>query len=204
MNWNRVVMVGLLGACLGGLVGCQTPQTEETAVADEPRGAVEAEETETREAEAQEQALEADDEMARPAGRTLSAEELVANHRMEEFKRTADPEFANPGTTEWRRADLPDSMAGPGMESPGDLLAALRVESRLDRDLGSELMEITARVAEEGDQATGVLLLWGILDDSMIGQDLRLTMERSGEGWMPVGLQERFHCVRGVSGELCL
>lgn len=203
MKMKNLLMVSLVGLLVGGAMACQTPQTDETAVADEPQ----AMEEQALEAEAQEQALEAEaeaDEMARPGGRTLSEEELLSNHRMVELERTADREFSNPGTTGWRRADLPDGMGGPAMDSPGEVLAALRAESRVDSQLGTDVLEITSRMAVEGDQATGVLLLWWLMDDSVIGRDMKLTMEREGQGWMPVSLEERFHCLRGVDGELCL
>ena len=115
-----------------------------------------------------------------------------------------------PGSTDWRDADrpVPERLAegAQGAQTPGSLLGQLIEELRLDVRLGTEVWEQTTRVhREEEGRAVGLVMQWGLKDDSMAGMDLRVQMVRDDEAWFVEGLDERFHCRRGVTDDgLCL
>jgi hypothetical protein len=54
------------------------------------------------------------------------------------------------------------------------------------------------------DQAYVAVLSYGMADDAVAGRDVRMTITRSDDGWEPGGAEERFHCMRGVDGDLCV
>ena len=67
-------------------------------------------------------------------------------------------------------------------------------------------MATTARIWRAEDDAIGVILNWGLQDDSVAGHDFRIHMRRDADGgWMVERLEERFHCARGVTADgLCI
>ncbi len=211
-DWIRgCLVVGLSVGCIGGLVACQTPGQSEEAVADEP-AAMTAEESvaeektieeETAEGETAEEAVA---EESAPSGsvQRWSREGLLENRRMEEFTATANPDFANPGTTDWREAEVPAALRDETFPAPGGALVALQQAVDIDAQLGMDLRELTARAYIDGDEAGGALLLWGFKDDSLAGKDIMVMLEADGDAWRVASMQERFHCVRGTVGELCM
>lgn len=114
-----------------------------------------------------------------------------------------------PGTTPWRPARLPDE--GDGVDAlraatPGALLARVLDRIGWNDDLGTEAWEQTLRVwrGEEGD-AVGVALRWGLQDDAIAGHDVRVRMRETTGGWAVAGIEERFHCARGITADrFCL
>jgi hypothetical protein len=117
----------------------------------------------------------------------------------------------SPGTTGWRDADItfraeftdPDSA---DYTTPGVLLHGFIGVIGSPVMLGQDVWEYTARIMmNETDRATGVLLVWGLQDDAMAGHDLKVGMQRHGDYWHIVKLEERYHCRRGVTDHgLCL
>lgn len=143
------------------------------------------------------------------AVRPWSAEGLVEQPRLAEYAPGARAAGLDPGTSQWRAAGLalPQRFAEPGVaggrwESPGALLAALLSELGLADRLGLDVWETTTRVLfTQEDEATGVVLLWGLKDDAIAGTDLRVRLRRVPAGWMVTALEERHHCRRGVTGD---
>jgi hypothetical protein len=138
-----------------------------------------------------------------------SREGLEAQPRMAEFRRrtaAAMAEFA-PGTTAWRARGVPGgATALPAAASPGALLHAVALALGWPEALGEDAWEQSYRVWREGpDRALGTVLVWGLQDDSLVGQDLLVRMRRGAAGWVVEGVEERFHCGRGVTAEgLCV
>jgi hypothetical protein len=115
------------------------------------------------------------------------------------------PEGYEPGSTDWRPHDPPADLDDT-YGSPGELAIALA--AALDAgSLGQDLWETTTRVLldqSDPDQAYVAVLSYGMADDAVAGRDVRMTITRSDDGWEPGGAEERFHCMRGVDGDLCV
>ncbi|MFU8805127.1 MAG: hypothetical protein ACNA8W_15035 [Bradymonadaceae bacterium] len=153
---------------------------------------------------------------ARPAeileeARPWDRDGLEAQPRQAALARDTPEEMEfSPGTTDWRPSvrKLPEPMVSPlpdGPTSPGALLNEVTRELGFGDGLGEEVWEMTTRVwQEDEDSAVGMILQWGFKDDSVAGSDVRLTMRRSDQTWTIEELEERFHCRRGVSEDLCL
>lgn len=149
---------------------------------------------------------------AEDANDSLWQEEgLGYQFRLERLQESAAEYGFEPGTTRWQEANSEqlDDLAGlepTGWPTPGNLLYAFIAQLGAAGALSTETWEITTRVFREGDQAIGAALLWGFKDDSVTGQDWRVTMEQQDGAWQPVQLETRYHCARGVSedADLCL
>jgi hypothetical protein len=161
--------------------------------------------------EAQEQRIhELEAGLDRPA-RQWSAEGLSDQPRMAELKAMAEvlPDIGTPGTTSWRESDLaiPEAFtrAGSTYQTPGALVAGLVPALNLAERLGQGTWELTLRVylPEEG-QASAIIMRWGFWDDSVAGMDHLLGLRQHQANWYVVDVQERFHCWRGVTDDLCL
>jgi hypothetical protein len=115
------------------------------------------------------------------------------------------PDGYEPDSTDWRPHDAPADLDG-SYGSPGELAFALA--AALDAgSLGQDLWETTTRVLldrSDPDQAYVAVLSYGMADDAVAGRDVRMTITRSDDGWEPGGAEERFHCMRGVDGDLCV
>ncbi len=138
-----------------------------------------------------------------------SREGLTAQDRMEDLKEQRD-DF-EPGTTLWAETDheIPARLTEEGDErtsTPGALLSELTEALRLTDALGQDVWEQTTRVFyEDDDHVTGMIMQWGIKDDSMAGTDFRVRMGRDDDGWFVAEVEQRFHCARGVTeDQLCL
>lgn len=137
-----------------------------------------------------------------------SAEGLEAQPRIDELRRRVPPELGyRPGTTEWRRAEasLQQRSTEFTAAEPGVLLHSLLPVLDEAHPLGGEVWERTVRLlSEEGGRAVGVVLEWGLMDDSLAGRDLRLHLVEREGSWRVERVEERFHCRRGITGEgLC-
>jgi hypothetical protein len=189
-----VVFISLVVACDGPTA--ENEGESQSAEATEP-AALETEE--------EERAEESEDQLAPGGGVEMSREQLVEQPRMELLKESVDPDFANPETTDWADSerDIPDSMTGSSQAV--EELYALGAELRLNQALGQEFREQTYRILHpEEDQALGFIGLWGFMDDAMIGSDLLVHLEQEDGRWFVTELEERYHCLRGVDGGLCL
>ena len=199
----RKFVCGLFALML--VAGCSTSSDNEEA--DEVEHAVDQVEQGDEVGE-EEQAVAADgDEPAVPEAPLWSEEGLEVQPRTGDLGDEMDRE---PGSTEWRDSDrpVPTRLAegGDGAGAPASLLRELIEELRLDAGLGTEFWEQTTRIhREDDDRAIGLVMQWGLKDDSMAGMDLRVRMIRDDEAWVVEGLDERFHCRRGVTDDgLCL
>ena len=108
------------------------------------------------------------------------------------------------GATPWRSADdVREEFAGAGEThaTPGALLTELAAFLR-PRIEASTASTQTAEVGES--EATGRVLLSGVPDDSIAGEEYRVTMRGAADGWSIESLEVRTHCRRGVSGDLCV
>ncbi len=208
MRRFSVILIALL-LTTGCTIFNSSEQSAEEAVASEP-SAMETEEQ--MEGAAAAEAFDTEAKEEEPAGaRMFSEEGLDANPRMEELKKTADPEHGTPGSTDWRASEMavPENLSrahAEGPTNPGTLISELSRELRFNDALGVDVWEQTLRVyqAGEADTAHGVILRWGVKDDSLAGMDVRATMKADGDNWYVEELEERFHCRRGVDGERCL
>lgn len=125
----------------------------------------------------------------------------------------ADPDLGfAPAATPWEPTEVPAGF-GEGQaafSTAGELVAALAAELA-GGGLGSDVWEVTARVLfdqAEGDpdaqEATGAVLLWGFLDDSVAGSDHRFDLRRGPDGWFAASAEQRSQCARGVTEGLCV
>jgi hypothetical protein len=145
--------------------------------------------------------------------RLWSRDGLEAQPRMAVLQQrtTADLGYT-PGTTIWRAADVDLSStplahaAANNATSPAALLVTLAPALPVVGELGVDLWEQTLRIWQDGeDEAVGVVLRWGMKDDSIVGHDHRVHMRRNDNGWRIVRIEERFHCSRGVTDDgLCI
>jgi hypothetical protein len=133
-------------------------------------------------------------------------EGVVSQPRMEDGAHRAAAIAAGyaPGSTAWREARA--SAPAGTHPTPGALLHSVVAALDWPAALGQDAWELTSRVWRDGEhQAVGVALLWGLMDDSVLGHDVRVHMVPGGDGWRVARLEERFHCGRGVSDDdLCL
>lgn len=135
-----------------------------------------------------------------------SDREFERQPHMEALQARSSPFGYTPETTPWRPAPAP-APALPPASSPGELAFALARRLAADA-LGTEAMEAAVRV-EPGGQAghfTGIILIWGLFDDSLAGADYRFQMTADEAGlWSLGAMEERRHCRRGLSPDgLCL
>jgi hypothetical protein len=141
--------------------------------------------------------------------RLWDREGLEAQPRLSALRASIPPDLGyTPGTTDWRdlSGPLPPGLAAQqGGEHPGELLHRIGDAMDFPTALGRDVWEVTYRIYEESDTlATGLILTWGLQDDSITGRDLRVTMRRSDTGWHAAEVEERFHCSRSVTPEgLC-
>jgi len=109
-----------------------------------------------------------------------------------------------PGTTEWKVLDehpLLDLTGG----SPAEVLVSFAQALAEQGEFGMEVpAELIVRLRRNDDTATGVILRWGLLDDSVAGIDYRLELHRDGAQWMIHTLEVRYHCQRGINDNLCV
>ena len=159
--------------------------------------------------DAEDPALQQETDDEPPPVRDWSEEGLEEQPRMEALRERTD---GSADTTPWEesRHEVPEHLADPdtgeGADSPGDLLVELSAEYRYFDQLSTETWEQTMRVLRvEGDQTTGVILRWGLKDDAVAGDDLRVKMQLHDDAWYVEQLDQRSHCRRGVSDDgLCL
>lgn len=138
-----------------------------------------------------------------------SDEGLFVQPRMHQLEQH---EYWEPETTSWRESEreLPQRFdldaRGQGASSPGQLTVELVEELRLAEMLGLDIWEVTTRVSQNDDRATGAIMQWGWKDDAIAGGDFRVEMRRVDDRWYVERLEERFHCRRGITdgGDLCV
>ena len=133
------------------------------------------------------------------------ADGLDAQPRLPELRAIMPEDMGfDPGSTQWREADAmtPRDFEPAARETatPGALLFALAAQRADSARLGRDVWETTLRVLEEtDDKAIGIIMEWGLKDDAVAGQDMRVRMRREGDEWSISGMERRFHCSRGVT-----
>lgn len=118
-----------------------------------------------------------------------------------------------PGTTDWRPSEVQvptrftDTEEG-GWETPGLLLHDFTGTFGSIEMLGESTWQVSSRVFREGPdspEAVGILMFWGLKDDSTGGLDYLVSMEEIEGRWIITDVKERFHCLRGVTEDgLCI
>lgn len=209
-----LLFFSLLTACTGQR---NTERSNEEARASEPAAATEQDGEQTDSAEHALQAPDAADAVDRqdtdeagegpaPGARPWSTEGLMDQPRVRQLAADTPADMGTPGTTDWRPSEtpIPDSLTGA--YNPAQLLHSYIQEARMVDSLSVDVWEQTLRIHQDDDRrAQGIILTWGIKDDSMAGMDLLITMtaDEEIETWQIESVQERFHCRRGVSNGLC-
>jgi hypothetical protein len=134
---------------------------------------------------------------------------LLAQPELQAYRDRLDPGVGHaPGSTPWQPFD--DDLPGGVMEAThASASEALQeVASALGWEATPGVTEepvTTSRLLVQGTTATGMLLRWGLPDDSLAGEDLRVRMRRDDGGWRIEQLQVRYHCRRGVTDDgFCL
>jgi outer membrane murein-binding lipoprotein Lpp len=144
------------------------------------------------------------DDVTRPSAAMERSEEGLVDQVRMLLDWGSLPEGWEPGSTPWRSFDLPDDVMGTYAE-PG--LFVIDLARVLDGPmLGLDVWESTVRVlpGDDDDRATVAVLSWGFADDSVRGQDVRVEMTRIDGAWSATEAEVRYHCLRGVSGDLCV
>jgi hypothetical protein len=106
-----------------------------------------------------------------------------------------------PASTLWMASEIavPETLSA---STPGALLAMITAAQGWTDSLGDAVWEQTTRVwTTDDDSSTGIVLLWGFMDDAVAGRDVRLTMRRRDGMWRVERIEERHHCRRGVTRE---
>lgn len=205
-----VLTAGVLVAC-----GPATRDDPDTTARD---GEIAALESQVADLEAEVERLRAAEAPAPegPAERPASprTEEGLVEQLHAFFRSDAERDMGfQPAPTPWEPATVPDGF-GEGdaaFGSAGALMTALAAELAGDQ-LGGDAWEAATRVlfdnAEgdpDADEATGAVLLWGFLDDSVAGSDHRISLRRGADGWFADAAEQRSRCRRGVvDGGLCV
>jgi hypothetical protein len=137
---------------------------------------------------------------------------LEAQPRLADLRARIPPDLGyTPATSPWKpsRREVPARLADPDhaqADAPGILLYRLVEAWKLPEALGQYVWEHTARVHIDGDDhAYGIVLVWGLQDDSLAGTDLRVRMRRKGASWFITAVEERYQCARGITDDgLCI
>lgn len=146
---------------------------------------------------------------ARPAP-VWSAEGLTDQPRLAGLVARAREFGFTPGSTRWRPSTLAIPVqftrARSTWRTPGALVTGLASALNLGEHLGQDAWELTVRVfMPEAGQASAIIMLWGLKDDSVAGRDYLLTLREHQGNWYVTQIQERFHCARGVTADdICL
>jgi hypothetical protein len=109
------------------------------------------------------------------------------------------------GATSWVPAVLPEEFdEDERFASPEALLEELaRLEGERDLDDGEP--EVTSEVIEEDEEAAvGRIVVGGVADDAIYGDELLVEMASDGEGWYVTELWTRVLCRRGTETDACL
>ena len=129
-----------------------------------------------------------------------SLESLETQPRVAELRASTPPDTGfSPASTAWTasRITVPDALRG---STPGELLTALASAQGWPGLLGDAIWEQTSRVLIHDDaSATGVLMMWGIMDDAVEGRDVRVAMRQVDGAWRVERLDERQHCRRSIT-----
>jgi hypothetical protein len=130
---------------------------------------------------------------------------LEVQDRMTRLREQIPPNTGfTPGTTSWRIVPVPPLSSALAREAttPGKLLATVTLSQGWADVLGDAAWEQTTRVwSDDSDEAVGMVLLWGFLDDAVAGRDLRISMRRTNNVWHLEKVEERYHCRRKVSAD---
>jgi hypothetical protein len=107
--------------------------------------------------------------------------------------------------TPWQEVggDQPIDPGGGPWADPGALLADTQRFFAAQTPGGEVSVRLVSHDPEAGT-AVGHVRIMNTGDDSVAGTDLRLELGEVDGSWRIVSVEERVHCRRGVSGELCV
>ena len=145
--------------------------------------------------------IDVDDEDQRPGA--WSEEGLFYQPEMPRLEALGQEYGFAPGTTDWHESEPERYQAftedgEKREESAAALLTSLAGELPLSASLGRDLWEIALRIMHEDNEATGVIMYWGLKDDATAGIDYQVSMQAMNGRWVVTAMQERYHCRRGV------
>lgn len=145
----------------------------------------------------------ADVEPLRPVG-----EGFYEQHWMYQLKHSDNELGFEPGSLDWRDYTGTSFQGFSETDSTytetGMLVYDWLDEVNINGHWG-ELSETAIRVRlQDEESAEAIILQWGLKDDSIYGIDYLLQLQQSDGNWFIESVQERYHCGRGVSGDLCL
>jgi hypothetical protein len=211
MRSRDLIRLGLALA-VGSAVGCASGQKDAERAGDggtDDRAQIEALEAELAAAEARVEALEAERRQAEPSDQLEAAPpfspEGLTDQLRRFFRPAALPESFEPGPTAWQEAEVPSRFTrdeARGFASASALATAIAGEER-SASLGIDLWEVTTRVLVADDQrsAQAAILSWGIKDDAVEGEDVRLELRQGERGWYVEAAERRTWCRRGVTDD---
>ena len=114
-------------------------------------------------------------------------------------------------STNWRKLDgeFDETISSPNQfwQSPGMLMLAFMTDLEVSYFLGQDVWEINSRIEfTDENNANGYILSYGWLDDSIAGNDIKLTMKKDNGFWYIEYAEEREQCYRGLDKTkgLCL
>lgn len=115
------------------------------------------------------------------------------------------------GVTNWQdwKGEFDQSLATPNQiwETPGMLMQAWMDDVTFSYWLGQEIWEVTKRIELHNEElAEGYILSYGMKDDSIAGNDVKVTMKQANGYWYIEAIDIRYRCSRNVSedNELCV
>jgi hypothetical protein len=123
---------------------------------------------------------------------------------------TPQPFVGSAGATTWQSSEdrAPDGF-GEGVaayDTPQVLMEALIRRAQQEGQIPDDA-QLRAGVYEERDSSAVVYVqLRGLADDSVAGQEVRMTVRRGRDGWFVDGVEYRNHCSRGIDAatKLCV
>ncbi|KMJ58880.1 hypothetical protein AB685_07325 [Bacillus sp. LL01] len=115
------------------------------------------------------------------------------------------------GVTNWRdwdgEYDLSLGTANQIWVDPGLLMNAWMLDVETSYGLGMDVWEINTRINNvDENKAEGYIMSYGMRDDSIAGNDIKMTMVKENDFWYIEKVETRSRCSRGVSEDedLCL
>jgi len=117
------------------------------------------------------------------------------------------PEFpGSAGAIAWQETTAVPSELREGHVAFADLEELQREIVRYLVSAGERGAQVSVGLlAQTGDdEAAAYGFVSGAADDSIAGVEYRFTLRRSVDGWFVAAMEQRTHCRRGVSGDLCV
>lgn len=113
------------------------------------------------------------------------------------------------GATDWRKWEktIDSALVSPNesWETPSLLMNAWVEDANFIHLLGTDLWESTLRIHYiNEDLAEGYILNYGLKDDSIDGEEIKMIMKRENGYWRIDDVEIRYRCGRSLGEEDCL